>query len=296
MSTVSRREFIKASLAGAAVLHLPKLSGKTELVQSHQDWMGPVPLGKSGVSVSRVAMGSGVDGWRYNSNLKRLGAESFLDLLLYNYERGITFVDTADIYGTHENIKEIWAHIPRENIQIMTKVWTKPNNWATIYKPDEVVEQFRKELGTDYIDIVLIHSQTSSNWLVETKAIRNALSEAKEKGLIGALGVSCHSWEAMLAASESDWVEVILSRINNNGARLDNDPEKVMQLLKKMHDQGKGVIGMKIFGGGQTTSEQERESSLRFVLKSGVVDAISLGMEKKVYVDDALSRIQNILQ
>ena len=251
-------------------------------------------LGNTGIQVSRVAMGTGVNGWRYHSELKRLGEDPFLDLLLYNYSRGITFIDTADIYGTHENIQKVWKHIPREKVQIMTKLWTRPNEWAKIHKPEAVVDRFRKELDTDYIDIVLIHSQVSSAWPEQTKAYREALDEAKDRGIVKAVGVSCHSWEAMTAASESEWVDVILSRINNNGARLDNTPEKVMALLKKMHDRGKGVIGMKIFGGGQTTSEQQRESSLRFVLNSGVVDSISLGMEKKEYVDDALDRIQRI--
>jgi predicted aldo/keto reductase-like oxidoreductase len=98
----------------------------------------------------------------------------------------------------------------------------------------------------------------------------------------------------MLEAATNPWVDVLLARINHQGAKMDGAPDKVMQVLETARKNGKGVIGMKIFGYGELVQESEREKSLNYVIKSGNVHCMTLGMDSKEQVDDAVSRVMRI--
>ena len=146
------------------------------------------------------------------------------------------------------------------------------------------------------MDIALLHCLTSQNWIEEEKKHRDDLSEAKHKGIVRTHGVSCHDFGALQSAASDDWVEILLARINNTGARMDGPPEKVMPVLKQAHDSGKGVIGMKIFGCGELVKESERQKSLEYVWGSGNVDSMTIGIVNKTQADDNIARILKILQ
>ncbi|NOY57357.1 MAG: aldo/keto reductase [Calditrichaeota bacterium] len=296
MKKITRRSFIKNSIKGTATMTAglsiygvqETLAAKTKIDQ--------VVLGKSGIKLSRLAMGTGTHGWKHVSDQTKLGVKGFVDLAQHAFDSGITFFDVADIYGSHTFLREALKYIPREKVVILTKIWTAPNNWIKVQSAPKALDRFRKEIGTDYLDIVLIHSQTSPNWPEEQKRMRDDLSEAKEKGIIRTMGASCHSLGALKAAAGSDWLEVLLTRINPVGVRMDDTPEKVMPVIKKAYDSGKGVIGMKIFGCGKLVKEQEREASLNFVLKSGNVDAMTIGFENRMQMDDTIRRINRIVK
>jgi len=295
MKRITRRNFIKNSIKGsAAITATLGVSGVTESLATNAK-IDQVVLGKSGVRLSRLAMGTGTHGWKHVSDQTKLGVKGFVDLAQHAYDSGVTFFDVADIYGSHTFLREALKYIPREKVVILTKIWTKPNSWMHVQSAPAALDRFRKEIGTDYLDIVLIHSQTSPNWLEEQKRMRDDLSEAREKGIIRTMGASCHSLDALKAAADSDWVEILLTRINPTGARMDGPPEKVMPVIKKAHDSGKGVIGMKIFGCGQLVKEKEREASLNFVLKSGNVDAMTIGFDKGVQMEDTIRRMNRIV-
>lgn len=205
------------------------------------------------------------------------------------------FFDVADIYGSHTYLREVLKVIPREKVVILTKIWTRPNDWVNIQETSKVLDRFRKEIGTDYLDIVLIHCQVSPDWLTETQRIRDILSNAKERGIIRTHGVSCHTFEALRVAAASEWVEVLLARINNMGSQMDDKPQRVMPVLKQAHDRGAGVIGMKIFGAGNLVDEKQRQNSLEYVWKSGNVDAMTIGFENSDQIDDTIPRVARIL-
>lgn len=76
---------------------------------------------------------------------------------------------------------------------------------------------------------------------------------------------------------------------------MDDKPSKVMPVLQQAREAGKGVLSMKIFGCGQLRAEQEREKSLRYVLGSGNVAAMTIGFENKHQIDDTISRVNRIL-
>jgi len=67
-----------------------------------------------------------------------------------------------------------------------------------------------------------------------------------------------------------------------------------MAVLETARKNGKGVIGMKVFGCGDLVKEAEREQSLNYVIKSGNVHCMTLGMESQQQVDDNVSRVMRI--
>lgn len=296
MKKFNRREFIQKSavgLAGASVLlsALPNLTYATD----KSAVIDKVRLGNTGLKVSRIALGTGTKGWRNESDQTRLGVTKFVNLARYAYDKGIRFLDTADMYGSHTYAREALKVIPREKITLLTKVMTyDQEGWYKAEPFEKSLDRFRKELGTDYIDIFLMHCMMNGEWPTQYKRFMDGLSEAKAKGIIKTVGLSCHSLDAMKEASSNPWVDVVLARINHQGARMDSSPEKVMEVLESVHKNGKGVMGMKIFGCGDLVKEDEREKSLNFVIKSGNVHCMTIGMVSKEQIDDNVSRVMRI--
>ena len=161
---------------------------------------------------------------------------------------------------------------------------------------DKCFDRFRKELKTDYVDILLMHCMENGQWPVANKSYMDAMSKAKQEGLIKAVGVSCHNYEAMVEAASNPWVDVMLARINPYSIRMDGTPEKIMAVLETATKNGKGIIGMKIFGCGDLVKENEREKSLNFAIKSGNVHCMTLGVDSKEQVDDNVRRVMQIVR
>jgi len=297
MAKITRRQFLKYSLTGtgAIVTNNSGFFTSNELGAAVQK-IDRVILGKSGIQVSRLAWGTGTHGWKFVSDQTKLGTKGFIELAQRAYDSGITFFDVADIYGSHKYLRDALKFIPREKIVIMTKIWTRSNDWLEYQGAQVALDRFRKEIGTDFLDIVLLHCQISPDWETEFKKARDVLSKAKADGIIRAHGVSCHTLDALKTTANSDWVEILLSRINHTGVRMDDKPEKVMAILKQAHDSGKGVLGMKIFGCGGLVEEEQREASLKYVLASGNVDAMTIGFENAGQIDDTIKRINRILK
>lgn len=247
-----------------------------------------IKLGNTGIEVSRLAVGTGTSGWGGSSNQSRtLGIKGLSELLRVAYDEGVMFWDSADQYGTHPHLKEALKHLPREKIIILTKTH------ATTEKEMKAdIDRFRKEIGTDYIDIMLLHCMTKPNWPETKKGAMNILSLAREEGIIKTHGVSCHTLPALKAAAESDWVQVDLARVNYAGALMDADIDTVSSLLFKMRQSGKGIIGMKILGDGQLTDQVDR--SLKFALSREFVDCFTVGFENRNEFTDLIKRIPQV--
>jgi predicted aldo/keto reductase-like oxidoreductase len=121
------------------------------------------------------------------------------------------------------------------------------------------------------------------------------LAKYKEKGVIRALGVSCHSLAALEAAVTEPWVDSVHARINPYGMSMDGPPEKVVPILKKLHAAGKGVVGMKLIGEGRLRNDDARRNeSVRFVLGLGCVDVLNVGCENLEEVDDFAARVRKV--
>jgi aryl-alcohol dehydrogenase-like predicted oxidoreductase len=243
-----------------------------------------VVLGQTGIQTSRLAMGTGTVGSGHHSHQTALGIQGLSALLLNGYDHGLRFFDSADSYGSHPHVAEALRHVPRDKVTVLTKTWARD---ATSARAD--LDRFRRELGTDYLDICLMHCVTEADWTERFKGVMDALSAAKEKGIIRAHGCSCHSIEALRAAAKSSWVEVDLARINPVGAHMDSSPQEVVNVLKEMKSAGKAVIGMKILGQGDLSARVD--DALRYALSLGVLDAFTIGAESKTEQEDLIRRI-----
>jgi aryl-alcohol dehydrogenase-like predicted oxidoreductase len=291
MKQISRRHFIQTGLLGAAIVS-SGFSGVSCANGITRVAVDKVKLGKTGLVVPRLALGTGTHGYKQSSDMTRMGIENWLKVARYAAERGMTFYDTADLYGSHQNVKAILKEVPREKAIIMSKLWTNPEEWNKD-EPMAKIDRFRKETGTDYFDILLLHCMTKATWKEDKKPFIEALSVAKQKGIVKTVGLSCHNFEALKVAAQDPWVDVILARINPDGLVMDASPEQVMAVLKKAHDSGKGIIGMKIFGEGRMKTDEQRSNSIRYVMASKNVDCMTIGLTSAEQVDFA---VDNIMQ
>jgi 1-deoxyxylulose-5-phosphate synthase len=282
---MKRREFFKYSLASAGAMAFLPLGKLIAAVEQRKYANDIVTLGKTGIQVSRLALGTGTMGMNHRSNqTRKLGLKGFADLLNAAYDQGLNFWDSADQYGTHPHLKEALRRVPREKVVILTKTHATT---ADEMKSD--LDRFREEIGTDYIDIMLLHMMTESNWPSKKQGAMEVLAKAREDGIIRAHGVSCHSLEALEAAANSDWVQIDMARINPKGVAMDAEVPAVVKVVQQMHGNGKGIIGMKIFGAGELCDRIDE--CLKYVLGLDCVDAFTIGQESQNEMRDLLRRI-----
>jgi 1-deoxyxylulose-5-phosphate synthase len=283
-----RREFLVRSASGLgaawlssnAVLDAIAAQTLSTRFAAHDTVM----LGSTGIRTSRLAMGTGTVGSGHHSHQTALGVSGLSDLLLNGYDHGLRFFDSADSYGSHPHVAEALKHVPRDKVTVLTKTFSRDPAGV---RAD--LDRFRRELGTDYLDICLMHCVTESDWTERYRGAMDVLSEAKQKGIIRAHGCSCHTIEALRAAAKSPWVEVDLARINPIGAIMDADPATVVGVLKEMKASGKAVVGMKILGQGALRTRQDE--AIKFALGLGLLDAFTIGAESRQEQEDLIRRI-----
>ncbi len=296
LMNIRRREFIKRSALGlSGVLVGRNYARAVESRPAVYDPYEVVPLGKSGLRVSRFCMGTGMRGGNRQSNHTRMGKEKFEALIHGAYDRGVRMFDLADLYGTHPYLLPALKGIPRDKYAIVSKIWFRRGGLPEPERPDAdvVVNRFLKEIGTDYLDLVLFHCVESANWPEELRKQMDIMAKLKEKGVIRAKGVSCHSLPALQAAVNESWVDSVHARINPYGMSMDDKPEKVVPVLQQLRAAGKGVVGMKIIGEGRLRNDDEkRDASAKFVL--GLVDVLNIGFEKVEEVDDFADRVKKV--
>jgi aryl-alcohol dehydrogenase-like predicted oxidoreductase len=295
---IPRREFLgRTALGLGSALFAPRLLAEPLTLPKPFDPYERVPLGNTKLKFSRVVLGTGMKGGNRQSNHTRLGKEKFEALIRESNDRGVETFDLADLYGSHPYVIPALKSIQRDKFQVITKIWFRDGGIPEKERPDAdvCVERFLKELKTDYIDLLLLHCVVSAKWPEELRKQMDLLSKLKEQGKIRALGVSCHSLEALEACITEPWVESVHTRINPYGMSMDGPPEKVVPVLQKIHAAGKGVVGMKIMGEGRLRNDDEkRNASVKFALQLGCVDVLNVGCESIAEVDDLAARVKRV--
>jgi 1-deoxyxylulose-5-phosphate synthase len=307
MDNMDRRRFLGATAGAAAAMSAGTLLRADDAAASAKPAADkgasarpPAPpivkLGNTGVEMSRLGQGTGVHGGERQSDQTRMGFAKLVELMRHSYDRGIRFYDLADLYGTHIYFREALVSMERDKLAILTKMWWRydgPEDQTSLPERRQMartaLERFRHELNTDYIDIVLLHCLTKPGWSEQMKPYMDVLSKAKENGKIKALGVSCHDFGAMQTAAATPWVDVILARINMKGGKdvmMDGTRPEVEGVLRTARENGKAIIGMKIFGEGKLASQ--REECIKYAQEVGLLDAMTIGFHTPEQVDDVL--------
>jgi predicted aldo/keto reductase-like oxidoreductase len=295
--SLNRRDFLRTSAAFAGVALVAPMGVSESFAEpTKRTAADQVTLGKTGIKLSRLGLGTGSNNGREQT---AAGKESFIKTIHYAYDHGITYIDTADSYQTFEWIADATKGLPREKLFIQSKV--TPSHGDVL----GMIDRHRKTLNTDYVDSLLVHCMTHGNWTDEWKRMMDDFSEARERKWIRAKGVSCHSLPALQKATESDWTEVHLVRVNPQGRYMDGPRamwgggetavEPVMEQIKLMHAKGHGVIGMKICGNGEFQKTEDREKSIRFAMGCKEIDAIVIGFTSTQQIDEAIERVNRAL-
>jgi aryl-alcohol dehydrogenase-like predicted oxidoreductase len=247
-------------------------------------------FGQTGLRVSRLAIGTGTDGFGGRSEQTALGIEGLANLLREAYDHGVSFWDAADGYGSHPHVARALQDVPRDKVVLATKTMSRNRQRVT-----RDVERFLRELGTDTIDIVLMHFITEARWPQRFAGAMEALSHAKEQGKVRAVGVSCHDLGALRAAATSDWVDVVLARINYAGVNMDASPGEVVPVIEQMYTSGKAVYGMKVLGRGQLArSREDTRKAIEYVLGLGTVHAMTIGTTRLEHLRQNLALVEEL--
>lgn len=282
---MKRRYFLKAGVAAAGTLLFEAFpyhafAGTTKKYASDM-----VLLGNTGIEVSRLAMGTGTSGFGGSSNQSRkLGLKGLSNLLRTGYDKGVFFWESADQYGTHPHFKEALKGVDRDKVVLLTKTHARTANEM---KSD--LDRYRKEMGTDHIEIVLLHALTDPDWNNNRRGAMDYLERAREDGIIKAHGVSCHSLGALQTAADEPWVQVDLARMNPAGVRMDAEVPVVLKVLQDMKSKGKGIIGMKILGAGHLRNKVDE--ALQYALAQDYMDCFTIGSENIDEFKDLTKRI-----
>ncbi len=298
MTERSRRQFLKGTVAAGVVAGAAGLSRAARAAErrSATDW---VTLGNSGVRVTRLAFGTGTYGGRVQ---RELGQEAFTRLVRHAYDRGIRFFETADAYtGMPQMLASALRGLPRDSYRLMTKYRLRESE-----DPKATIDRLRRDLDTEYVDILLLHCVRVPDWAEQFKKQRDAFSEAKDKKVILAHGASCHGLLPLRAfPANTDWLDVALLRVNNRGTKMDTlrqvdsddlgDVGEVVGHIKTIRGKGTGVIGMKVMGEGQFKTPEQRDASIRFVTQLGAVDAMTIGYKSTAEIDEAIERLDTHL-
>lgn len=281
---MNRRNFLKTSSTAVGAVSLQSFPYHL-FAGTKKNATDRVKLGPRGVELSRLAMGTGTNGGGGSSNqTKKLGVQGLADLFKCGYDQGLTFWDAADQYGTHPHLKAALKLVPREKVTILTKTHS---NTAAEAKAD--IDRFRRELGTDYLDIVLLHCMMDDDWSTRKRGAMDAIEEARDKGILRTHGTSCHTLGALKTAAKEPWVEVDLARINPAGVAMDADPATVISVLREMKKAGKGIIGMKILGAGRLRNRADE--ALQYALSLDCVDCFTIGSESRLELEDLVKKI-----
>src|SRR5580698_8306425 len=290
MALTTRRDFLIGGVAATAALS----AAPTKRLAT--DW---VTLGKSNVKVTRLAFGTGTSSGAVQRNL---GQEEFTRLVRHAYDRGIRFFETAESYhGMAEMLAIALKGLPRDSYRLMTKYSTPPKGDPPAVK----IDTFRQQLGTEYIDILLLHCLRTPTWASDYKDLQDGMSEAKSKKIILCHGASIHGLQALRTIPGNEFLDIAMIRMNHKGSHMDTtelrdvnlpgDVDEVVAHTKQVHSQGMGVISMKLCGEGSFTTAEDRDAAMKFAMNLGCVDAVTIGFKNTGEIDEAIERMNRVM-
>jgi aryl-alcohol dehydrogenase-like predicted oxidoreductase len=289
MAHCSRRNFLKAGLAAGVLAGTGSLPVRAA-GGSATDW---VTLGKSGVKVTRLALGTGTSSGQVQRDM---GQEAFTRLVRHAYDQGIRFFETSETYGEmHKMLGIALKGIPRDSYRLMSKVTTRPG-----VDPMDKIDELRKLANTDYFDIMLMHYQHVATWPADTARWQDGISEAQVKKAVIGRGASVHGLPALRQFPGNQWLEIAMIRMNHKGVKMDaNDfatggrgnVHEVVNHVKQVHQQGMGVISMKLVGEGAFTNREYRKAAMKFAFRKAGVDSVTVGYKSTAEIDEAIENL-----
>ena len=289
MAHYSRRDFLKTGLATTALAGAGSLRLRAAR-ETATDW---VTLGRSGVKVTRLALGTGTMSGKVQ---RELGQEQFTRQVRYAYDHGIRFFETAESYGEmHRMLGVALKGIPRDSYRLMSKVTTREG-----IDPQQKIDVLRKLAQTDYFDIMLLHWQHTATWPVDSARWQDGILEAQARHAVLGHGASVHGLPALRQVPGNKWLGVAMIRMNHKGKSMDAEDyatsglgnvSEVVTHVKQVRQDGMGVISMKLAGEGTFTTREDRQAAMRFAFRNAGVDCVTVGYKNTAEIDEAIENL-----
>ncbi len=284
-------------------------------------------LGKTDLKPSVLGFGCS----RIASLTTRYKEQEVVDTLRQAFESGITFFDTADIYGQGDSEcllgkvfnkkrdevifcskagltlsapQQLIRHIKpvvRSGLRLFkpaAKATTKIRKKAEqqCFEPAYIrgqIEGSLKRLKTDYLDLFLLHNPPSE--VIINPEITDLLETLKRKGLIRYYGISCQTHEDVHACLQQPGISCL--QLNLDPGNIDNAKE----LLANLQSAGYGIIARECLANKTQLSNHPlvdsnlsaASQSLNAVLQHQEVDVALAGMACRKHLLDNLSAITN---
>lgn len=231
-------------------------------------------LGKTGLRVSKLCFGTlTISPLQRDFDTKKGAA-----LLKSAYDMGVTFFDTAEIYGTYPHLKQAFSNT--DDVVICTKSYSYDQRTAK-----ESLDKALLGIGRDCIDIFMLHEQESAHTLRgHSEAIEYFLKK-KQEGVIRAFGVSTHFVACVLAAAKHNEIDVIHPIFNKRGLGVvDGTKQEMENAVQLAYEAGKGVFAMKPLGGGHLCANPKE--AFAYVADNKYVHSVAVGMQSKQEISD----------
>ena len=235
--------------------------------------MRSVPLGSSGLTVTKLCFGT-----LTMSPLQRsMTPEEGASLLLYAYDRGIRFLDTADLYETYPHIRLALKSAP--DYVVSTKAYCYDRAGA-----QAALERAFRGIGRDYVDLFMLHEQESLYTLRGHEEALAFLEEQRARGHIGAVGVSTHYAGCVRACARFPAVKVVHPILNLGGVGIrDGSRQDMEEAVAHARSFGIGIFAMKPLGGGHLIASNRE--AMEYALTSPLIDSVAVGMQSEAEID-----------
>lgn len=257
-----------------------------------------VALGNTNLNVSQVGIGVLPMG----PGQLALPVDEGADIICHAVRQGINFIDTAQYYRTYPYIRralEILSldggertHGAPDGLVICSKSLAHDYDNMTA-----AIEQALTELARPFMDIFLMH-EVRTGGFEERKGAWQALIDAREAGLVKAIGVSTHHVDVTEQMASVPECDVVFSLINyaSMGIRRGSDPgtcEEMLEAIRACRNAGKGVFTMKVFGGGNLTENYRK--ALDYVFSKEEIQSVMIGFGCKTEVDDVINYLSGVM-
>ncbi len=287
---MSRKEFLKTSSAAVLGLGILGLGGKTSGAErSSRPSRAMVKLGNTGIDVSVIGFGA-------SRTMEPALVQASLD-------SGINFMDTGRSYFNGQNeimVGKVVSSL-RKEVVIQSKLRVSFAGGEDSISAEDVkktlesmtasVEASLKALGTDYIDIMLIHGADSVN-AIHHEAVMGFFEKAKKQGKIRSHGFSTHTNQVELLRAENakGFYDVIMvpynhkgSFIHMNSGRFSEWDQAALEIeMTKAKKRGAGMIAMKTCSAGPYAPDDKSlpsfEQALRWIFAQDKVHTLAVAM------------------
>jgi aryl-alcohol dehydrogenase-like predicted oxidoreductase len=252
-------------------------------------------LGSTGIEASPLGLGTVKFGRnqqvKYPQAFEIPDDQAVRSLLDQSLELGINLIDTAPAYGSSQQRLGKLLPGPREQWVIVSKVGEFFEGGRSRFDfsydaTQQVVRESLRTLNTDYLDIVLIHSDGDDLRILEQEGAADALREMKQQGLIRAHGMSSKTLEGGLRVVAE--MDVVMATCNPGYT-------DELPVLAAAKEQGKGVLIKKGLQSGHIAGADGVEESMRFVFSQPGVGSMIVGTINPQHLLNNVRTLEKIL-